>query len=80
MPKNDGENFGEPLRDGEWFYVRGTGIKGRHFHKCCDCGLVHQIKYKVFEIVEKRHPMPDILRRLNLKNIAIGMAFWRKNK
>lgn len=70
-------NFGEPLKDGEWYLVRGTGIDGKHFHKCCDCGLVHEVKYRIYEIEEKRHPMMDKLRRLNLKNIAIGMAFWR---
>ncbi len=72
--------FGQPLKDGEWHLVRGTGINGKHYHRCCDCGLVHEVKFKIFERVEKRHPMMDKLRRLNLKNLAIGMAFWRVQK
>lgn len=64
----------DELRDGEWHLTRGTGIKGKHYHQCCGCGLVHEVKYRVYEIVQKR---PSLLRQLNLKNIAIATAWWR---
>lgn len=66
----------QTLKNGEWHITRATGINGKHFHKCCDCGLVHEMKFRIFEIVDKTQPVHK-LKRLNLKNLAIGMAFWR---
>jgi hypothetical protein len=37
------------LMDGDWFYPTMHG----HYDQCCDCGLVHEIKFKVEDGVVK---------------------------
>lgn len=64
------------LKDGEYHLVPATGIQGKHFHRCCDCGLEHQIKYRLYEVMEKI-PGGAKLKRLPLKRYAIATAYWR---
>lgn len=30
------------LYEGEW-----SPVKNKWFHECCECGLVHRVKYKI---------------------------------
>lgn len=76
--KMDDENF-KQMADGEWRIVRARGINRKHLHKCCDCGLVHEVKYRLYERIESLGDNTERLRRLNLDHYAIGMSFTRKD-
>lgn len=68
------------VKDGEWHITPMTGLRHKfgHFHKCCGCGLVHKVKYRLYEV----HPQGyrKGIRRLNIRKFVIGVAYWRQDK
>ena len=68
----------EPLKDGE----RSPVIKRDHIIACCDCGLVHRLRFTVLYAGKKAMRMRTSTIRRLAKELAPHVQFqaWRLQK
>lgn len=48
----------EQAHDGEWYQV---ALREDNFDQCCDCGLVHKVRYRVVDKTGKNIPGSRII-------------------